>query len=292
MDNSSPRLRRLLRRSVAALVATGLAGTVGVATAATPAMAVPGLTLVAQGSVTNADPVKMVTVACPRGTVAIDGGGQITGGDHDGQVRLTSLASYGSGFEAVATAGNGYRGDWRLNAYAICAPDLYRITFHQTVGGLSDQWWRSGQVTCPGGKKLIGAGAFVHDANLLPPTGVTLHLINPAPDLGSVTVQAYRVDDGAPPWRLGIRAACADPLPGLERVLVVGTDPAEPAVATCPAGKQVHGMAGGLNAAPGSLALTRIMPNFDLSQVLAGGATVAGENPPPWQPFAVAICAD
>jgi hypothetical protein len=51
-------------------------------------------------------------------------------------------------------------------------------------------------------------------------------------------------------------------------------------------------MAGGLNAAPGSLALTRIMPNHDLSQVLAGGATVAGKYPPSWFPFAVAICAD
>jgi hypothetical protein len=266
-----------------------LGGVAGVVTGSSPAAAVPGRQVIHAGSPFDMAPVKQVIAHCPRGTVAIDGGASIAGAS-TGEVRLTTMRVRDAGsFEAVATAGvDGYRHPWRLNTYAICIPDEYRITYHRSIGDLSTQWWRSDHATCPAGKKVIGVGAHLHDSGAGAPAGVALHLLFPSVDLDFAVVQAYRVDDSYPnQWRMGVHVTCADPLPGLERVPDMGME--DIGAAACPNNKQVHGVAGGLNAGPGHLTIIRMEPWGH--GVLTNGAEVSDPGHT-WYAVSFAICAD
>jgi hypothetical protein len=278
-----------LRRGLAAVVVVALGGVAGVVTGSSPAAAVPGRQVVHVGSPFDMNPLKHVIAPCPRGTVAIDGGVSIAGGS-TGEVRLTTMRVRDAGsFEAVATAGvDGYRGLWRLNVFAICIPDEYRISYHRSIGDLSTQWWRSDHASCPAGKKVIGVGAHLHDSGAGAPAGVALHMLFPSVDLDFAVVQAYRVEDSyLEPWRMGVHVTCADPLPGLERVTDVGFP--DIGAALCPGNKQVHGVAGGLNAGPGHLTIITMEPWGH--GVLTSGAEVSDPGHP-WKPVSFAICAD
>jgi hypothetical protein len=95
-------------------------------------------------------------------------------------------------------------------------------------------------VTCPGGKKVVGAGADV-----TPGFGeVVIDDIRPSDDLRSVKVLAREQEGGsANTWFVQARATCAYAPPGLERVTVASasTSANKTVVAPCPTGKRLLG---------------------------------------------------
>jgi hypothetical protein len=264
--------------------------------AAPAAQAVPGLQRVAASSSTDATSPKSVKAHCPRGTRVIDGGATISGGGGNAQVRLTGLAPEGDGFRATASAGTaGYRGQWRLTAYAICAYPLpgLGVSSGWDPPGMTDQWWKSFTGGCATGQKLLGFGAEVIDRDGNPATGVALQILRPLEDLTQWHAQAFRVDDDYhEAWALQGYSVCADPVPGQVHVVGYQEQPGVAvAKATCPRGTTLHAMGGLINAAPGKVALTGVYPSTDLTNTLAFAEEVAGGAGVTWQPISYAICA-
>lgn len=282
------------RRFAVAILTVAATVSAAVVVAGAPAAAIPGIQLVQSGSPAGPEPTKVAVAPCPDGQVVIDGGGSISGAPA-GEVRLTGLRPLGGSFEATATTGTQeYAGDWSLIAYAICAPRSYSISIHSVTGPMSFQWWRGHTVDCPRGQRLIGAGAYLAGPNGAPPAGVALQIILPNPDLTHMNGSAYRVDDSySGSWQLTVYATCADPLPGLVRVMNSGGNGASIATVACPRGTVLHGLGGAGNAAPGHLTLTQQAPIGNLSGALTTVAETGNGTPPaPWAPVSIAICAN
>jgi hypothetical protein len=276
---------------VAASLVVGLMAVINL-TVASPAQAVPGLQRVAATSVADAQSPKVVTAQCPRGTRALDGGATIVGAE-EGKVWLNGMIAWNSSFTATASAAAGYRGEWRLTTYAICAPELPGMILRAgTAVGSPEQWWRSISVSCPEGLSLIGLGAVARDHHWNPATGVALQVLLPREDLTSFVAQAYLVDDTYQGnWHLAAHAVCAPTPPGLVRIAGQPESPGAPvAKATCPVGTKLHGMGGLLSTTPGTVALVGMYPATDLSDTLTFGAELGagGKGIHPWS---YAICA-
>jgi hypothetical protein len=282
----------LIRRLAVTGLAAGLT-TAAALVAATPAQAVPGLQQITVTSANNSQSVKSGTATCPAGTVVLDGGAFIFG-NAGGQVRLSGLRQvvtiFGTGFQATATEDStGFGGNWRLSTYAVCAPMPAGWQQVWTTSATNSQSWRSSVVTCPTGKKVIGAGAVVNNGY----TGVELHTIYPTPDLDAVIAQAYEVEGGhGSSWSLTAYAICANPLPGLVRVVGDALAPEVPAGATCPGITRLHGLGGLINAAPGEVFLTAMYPAANLTSTTTIGAEDQNGTPVAWAPVAYAICAN
>jgi hypothetical protein len=90
-------------------------------------------------------------------------------------------------------------------------------------------------------------------------------------------------------------AVCADPPPGLElvrRQTVSSNDEIQTITASCPAGKYLTGLAGGLQSAGGNGVIDDIVPDAGLSKVTVTGIAGEGGVPNPWTVDAYAICAN
>jgi hypothetical protein len=118
----------------------------------------------------------------------------------------------------------------------------------------------------------------------------------PSNDLESSTAVGYEDPNGfSGPWSLVSYAVCADPPPGLElvrRQTVSSNDEIQTITASCPAGKYLTGLAGGLQSAGGNGVIDDIVPDAGLSKVTVTGIAGEGGVPNPWTVDAYAICAN
>jgi hypothetical protein len=73
-------------------------------------------------------------------------------------------------------------------------------------------------LSCPAGKRLLGAGAGLNAGN----GQVLLDDLRPSADLQSMTVNALEDQNGySGTWSLTVHAICANPVEGLERCSLV-----------------------------------------------------------------------
>lgn len=286
------------RTRLAAGLAAALLAAVGVVVAAvagptSPAQAVPGLTIVQLESATDSSTTRTVTATCPAGTTVIGGGGHVV--DSPYRILLTGLrpvvTAFGNGYQVTATEdGAGYDGAWRIRAHAICAPAPGGLQYRWTVGAASSQSSRGGAVTCPEGRKVIGAGAAVTGGG----QRVGLRQVRPLAGLGGVLVGAHETETGyGGAWSLTAWAICAEPLPGLELVsasTAAAGFQAHSAQTGCPSAKRVHGVGGAVTGGPGEVFLRGGFPtgaDTALAQGSVDGTGFGGS----WGVLGFAICA-
>jgi hypothetical protein len=247
--------RRLLMSLCLGAAAVGTAAAVLVAT---QAAAAAGLTVVSN-TLTGPGPSGIHTTfaSCPSGTQVIGGGGQLLGPDH---VRLDSYIPIVEGQSMLAWGiGAGNSVTTTLTTYAICASSVPGYEVVQTDYWAPPGWgFAEAFATCPAGKKVIGAGG-----NSLADPNFVFNGAVISGDLTWVLARAQRVV-GAP---LGgtafVRAyaICAYPTVTMVRVAVTSglhNRSGQSAVATCPAGTQLHGL--GALADGGDVGLAAIRP--------------------------------
>ncbi|MEH1098762.1 hypothetical protein [Micromonospora sp. CPCC 205561] len=100
---------------------TGFAGSWWLDATAICADPLPGEQRVIDDSVFSSAATRSITATCPAGTRVHGVGGEILGGE--GEVRLTQMRATTSTTVTVAAAEdeNGFSGNWKVRAYAVCA---------------------------------------------------------------------------------------------------------------------------------------------------------------------------
>jgi hypothetical protein len=164
----------------------------------------------------------------------------------------------------------------------------------QTVSNTSPSSSSNKQVSvsCPTGKKVLGAGTFVDFANT---NQVLLDDLRPSADLTSVTVNGIEDDTGTTDnWTLTAAALCATPPPGLERVSATSALNSSNKQVTvgCPGAKRVLGAGADINSFNGEVILDDLRPNAALTSVTANAVEDETGNAFNWSVTAYAVCAD
>ena len=189
---------------------------------------------------------KAATATCPPGQKVLSAGAEINGGV--GRVAMDRIVP--SSTLTSVTAGatenrDGITSNWTIKAYAVCAtppPGLQLVPAVPTTPKASNQGSR---VTCPAGKKVLGAGGELIGAN----GRIVMRGVSPDFELESVSVGSHEdADPTSIPWSVRAYAICAAPLAGMTRVETHSSwlYPANPnyAVATCPAATRLIGAGG------------------------------------------------
>ncbi len=236
---------------------------------------------------------KSLTATCPAGTRVIGAGGDTTPGS--GEVLLDVLRP-NSALTSVTLHANedadGTTANWYLQAFIICATAPVGLELVTATSASTSAGTRSVAATCPGGKRLLGSGAEILGA----PSQVLLDGQLPNPGLTAVTVNALEDETGtSATWSIKAHAICADPIPGLQRVLVTGaTDSVANKVVTapCPAGKSVIGLGGTINSPNGQVVLDAVFPDLDMTNANISAFEDGTGNDATWSLTAYAICAD
>lgn len=150
---------------------------------------------------------------------------------------------------------------------------------------------KTATATCPEGKALLGGTGRVVGG------GTDVHLDGIKPAATSVTVEA--VEDAtffAGRWSVQAIAVCADPVPGLTRVVAqthnTGPAPAAEATARCPAGKRLISTGADLLFGDGMVAVEDVVPDAGLTQVTVRAAEAGAGTAGAWTVRATAVCAD
>jgi hypothetical protein len=225
---------------------------------------------------------------CPSHLEDTGGGGDITGGR--GQVHIFSLWPFSpSSWVAQAQEDwNGYAGAWSLTAYAVCATPLpgQEIVTNVSPGGDSSST-KSVTVTCPPGKRVIGAGGTVTPQ-------VVLDDVRPNASLTSVTAAGYEDEAGDPlDWLIHADAVCANPPPGLE--LVSAASPVDSSNkrinASCPVGKNLLGTGAEIDGGLGQVVLDHVTPDAGLRTATVTGLEDETGHTAAWSLRSYAICA-
>ncbi|WP_437728380.1 hypothetical protein [Sorangium sp. So ce861] len=173
------------------------------------------------GSALDSMSIKSVTVTCPAGKKVLGTGARIYSGlgvgfqhvvldDIRPNATLTALTV--TGYEDAA----GTSEDWEVWASANCAdpiPGLERIQAVSASDSLSN---KSVTATCPSGKMVVGSGGEITNGL----GRVLIDDLRPNSLLTNVTVTGYEDALGTSNnWTVTAYAICADPLPGLQRVV-------------------------------------------------------------------------
>jgi hypothetical protein len=289
---------RTIRRRLAAVAALTVTATALAAGVATPAQAVPNMTFHTSMSVTDSAAGKLQTARCPAGRRVLGGGGFIGGGGrevHIDHMRPVTTPA-GDSFEVIASevthpGGIGYPGSWYLLAYAICGTAPAGLEYVSASSAPALAASHSVVVSCPAGKRVIGAAGQVEAAFGF----IMLDEVTPLAGLTGVRVSAFQSETPSPiRWRVTATAVCANPIPGL--TLVSALSPADSldkfVDVTCPAGTRIHSTGWDLVGAVGQGMVVAIFPGQPLTTAhlraredLTGLATT-------WQARVFAICAN
>jgi hypothetical protein len=167
----------------------------------------------------NSTAFKSVVATCPAGASAIGGGGELTGATNDlafDSVRRAGAAGFRVRAHEVDPTGVG----WSVTATAICANittvppgaqyvGATPITGPDTGPGPLHTGTAATTASCPGGKSIIGGGAFLTGVapGSPPPADVVLTASRPI----SSTTWLGRARDTDPPnqaYHLQVRAVC------------------------------------------------------------------------------------
>jgi len=212
-----------------------------------PAAAVPGL--VRRESLpeaANSTWYRQAWANCPSsGYRVVGAGAELIGAGN--QVRLTTVHPFtsdtgGSVFVRAEEFDTGFAGNWRLMAYAICAP-VGSVPGYQIVSGKTPDTstvFQQATARCPGTKRVIGVGGGILHAN----GQVGLQLLRPANPLDISRATAREDADGyAANWSVTSYAICAD---RIESAAVYGqVADGSGAQANCPPDKKLHSGGGG-----------------------------------------------
>ena len=278
-----------LRRTLAAVTAV-LAGGASAVAVASPAAAIVGRVVVGVSSPLSTDVFKQVNSICPAGTVALGGGAGIIGGDFSAHVTATAPMAVSQGHVARAEVHAGGAAPWQVRSYSVCGSGVTGRSFvyeDSTIGaGLSTG---SVSVACPVGKQVIGMGGYVSADDFI------LSSVDVNSTLTSVTMWWARGLDvaGTLTGLAEASAVCVDPVPGLERVRVFSANDSLDKVLlpTCPSGKLVYDVGGGVSGSLGQR-----IAKIDVFVPLTTNAGVTVREIPPgspsnWKAFGTVICA-
>ena len=232
---------------------------------------------------------------CPSFKRLTGVGGEITGGL--GQVALNFvLWDNPGGTPRVSRVRaqedeDGTTANWSLRSYAICATPLPGLEWVTASSALDNSGPKSATVSCPAGKRAVGAGVSASlNAEL------ALQYV-PNAALTSVTATGFEDETGTTAdWSVHAQALCASPPPGLQLVSATGefhSDGEVKAVsASCPAGKNLLGTGAGIPGGGGQVVLDDVLPNASLTRVLATGVEDQNGYEGDWSVTAYAICAN
>lgn len=259
-----PTRTRLSAIAFGALV-TSMSAVVLFATPPTPASAATNPLVLTATSPTDSDPYKSVTIACPRGTYVLGGGGNVIGGGHSVRLYMIrpNLPPYPPNSMTIGGRedSGGYALSWYLVGWTICGSGVtgYEIVEVMKATNTGETF---GSITaaCPAGKKVIGAGGSAHKSQAV------LSAIYIDPNLQSVTAAAYlneaHVGTGI---TLGVSAwaVCVDPIPGQEVVTAGSASSSEDKVVhvACPSGTEVTSTGGGIIGAYGQAYMDALLPD-------------------------------
>jgi hypothetical protein len=253
--------------------------------------AIVGLTQVAPQSAANSAN-KGIVATCPAGMKVLSAGADVTPGN--GEVVIDQITPAGdlrsvhvrAHEDDTATSSN-----WFVQAFATCAyppPGLERIT----AATASSSANKGIIATCPAGKKLFGIGADLNVSN----GQVLIDRLTPNSALTALTVRAVEDEDGTTAsWALRAFAICANPIAGMQRVMVTAPTPnALPSANVqipCPGGKGLLGAAGQIAGAAGQIVLDAVYSDPGLTT--AGFAAWEDETgtAQPWDLTTFGICA-
>lgn len=229
---------------------------------------------------------------CPAGLQATGLGGDLTGGN--GEVLITSLAPLGgSSGSVVEVAEYQFGGStaWFPRAYAICATPLPGLVTVSTRADADSVSPKSASVSCPLGKRVVGAGGTAIGAG----RDLSLGAVLADPALTSVTVTGFENRFGAvQDWETWAYAICAAAPPGLELVSAT-TEPDSDAAgiaANCPSGKILLGSGASVASGGGRVFLDDVRPNAGLTATAATAFEDEFTHPETWTLTAQAICAN
>jgi hypothetical protein len=142
-------------------------------------------------------------------------------------------------------------------------------------------------VTCPPGKRVVGAGGTVTPQ-------VVLDDVRPNASLTTVTATGYEDEAGDPlDWLIHADAVCANPPPGLE--LVSAASPVDSSNkrinASCPVGKNLLGTGAEIDGGLGQVVLDHVTPDAGLRTATVTGLEDETGHTPAWSLRSYAICA-
>ncbi len=293
-----PYARRLASRALLA----GTAGATLLVGAAMPAAgAVPGLVRVAAVSANNSNDFHSATATCPAGKRLTGTGFQLNGATGEANVDdFRPNGGVAAGPTSLVTGAyeeDSFALTWTVTTYGICANPLPGLVRVSATGPTNSNDFHSTTATCPAGKQLTGAGYEIVGA-----TGeAVVDDFQPNGGIGtaptSVTVGAYESDAFAGTWTLIAYAICANPVPGLVRVMAVSANNSNDfhsATATCPAGKVLLGTGFVMNGVTGDGIVDDLQPNGGVATAPTSvfvGAYEADGFAGNWTVTAYGICA-
>jgi hypothetical protein len=166
----------------------------------------------------------------------------------------------GDGFTvSAAEDAKGTTANWTITAIAFCStpPAGLQYVQHTFAAGSSKTRWSS--ITCPKGKKILGAGGRVSGAG----GRVFLTGVTPSEDARTITATAYEDEAGTSAnWSVTALATCVTPTSGLEIVQAGTAQSSDVSIAaaalTCPEGTRLHGVAGEVSGGNGEVRLRHL----------------------------------
>jgi hypothetical protein len=243
----------------------------------------------------DSDRLKQVSADCPADKMGFPGvGADITGGA--GQVRISRLGAGVEGaFVEAVEDDSGQPNSWFLRGYSICTTPFGGTSF-QSISPSDSSSNKSATVTCPSGRRVLGAYGGVFPEGFPSAEGPVLNGVIPNAALTSVTATAFEDEDGtASNWEVGAEAFCATPPPGLQLFSAEGDPDSEPAsgvTATCPSGKNLLGTGAEIEGGLGQVVLDDLRPNALLTTVTVTGLEDETGYANDWFLRAHAICAN
>jgi hypothetical protein len=242
----------------------------------------------------NSSSPKATTATCQNGTTNSGLGGEITGGL--GEVGMYGLFPDLSNGGALTAAEDetGTSRVWTARTYAICTSGLTGVGFHSFASSVGSPTSAISQDSCAQGQKLVGGAGTISAFGV---SGqVLVNSITPFADLSGVIDIGYEDPNGtSESWAMNTYEFCADPPPGLQLVHAsspYSNEEINTATASCPTGKYLVGLGGGLNVIGGNGVIDDLRPDAALSKVTVTG--VMSETPYDfsWAVDAYAICAN
>jgi hypothetical protein len=217
--------------------------------------AAQGLQIVTKASPASSDWWRSPDIYCPTGKKLLSLGGDTYTSDDGawGKLLFRGLipnSTLTGGQSAAQEDKVGVSDKWILRTWAICAnalPGLQLVTSTSPYSSASPRTW---SVSCPVGKRVIGAGGTISGAT----RRVMIQEIRPNQTLEQVTVVASEDRDGTSSyWYLIAYAVCAYPPPGLVRITAespLSSVLSTQVTATCPPEKRLLGVGGGVSSGP------------------------------------------
>ncbi|MEV4417987.1 hypothetical protein [Catellatospora sp. NPDC049609] len=283
------RANRITRAALATGMLLGVAAAGQLALAA-PATAVTGLTRqTATGTAGSA--AKTLNKSCPAGSVALGGGGSVSGATgHIGMDFMIPLSG-GTGWSITGREdASGTGASWSLGTTVLCAPAPagYAIVSGSSAWSSPSKNWHT--VSCPLGQVALGVGGAVNGSAVS-----ELLLQDLRIDGSSVTVGISEHESGFDAnWQVQAKAICADQPAGYERLLddsSYDSAATKSVSVTCTAGRKVHGVGAEIVGGEGQVRLTAAHANSTTQVTVSASEDDTGTTGN-WKVRAFAVCAN